>query len=225
MCSYAHLWAGCKAVGILALACYALFCAPLSGAAAGGAPVLLIYGDSLGSGYGLAPGEGFGAQLQAALRSGGVEVRVRNASVAGETTAGGLARLDWILAGGRADAVLLELGANDALRGLSPEAAAGNLDRILARLAEEEIPVLLAGMRAPRNLGDDYAAAFDSLYPRLARKYAVMLYPFFLEGVATRAGLNQADGRHPNAQGVERIVERILPMVQDLLARAGAAQK
>ena len=177
---------------------------------------LLAFGDSLVHGYGLASGETFPEKLEAALRERGHAVEVLNGGNSGDTTAAGLARLDWALAD-RPDAVLLELGANDGLRGIDPKSTYENLDAILARLTAEGLPVLLAGMLAPRNLGADYATAFDAVFPALAEKHAVAFYPFFLEGVAVQPELNQADGIHPNAAGVAVIVERILPDVVALI--------
>lgn len=177
-----------------------------------------LLGDSLTAGYGLAPADSFPARLQDALDGLGYAVEVLDAGVSGDTTAGGLARLDWVL-GDRPDLVVVELGANDALRGLPPETAYANLDAILARLAKQGVAAMLAGMRAPRNLGADYVAAFDSIYPRLAKEHSVPLYPFFLEAVALDPALNQPDGLHPNAAGVERIVEGILPTLVPILDR------
>jgi len=188
---------------------------------------LMAYGDSLTHGYGLPDGETFPEQLESALRAKGLQVEVINAGNSGETTAGGLARLDWALADAP-DAVLLELGANDGLRGLDPAATYDNLDAILQRLGEEDLPVLLAGMLAPPNLGREYTEAFNAVYPKLAKKHDVPLYPFFLDGVAMVPELNQADGIHPNAKGVAEIVERITPHVvrlleaKDLAARPAA---
>jgi acyl-CoA thioesterase-1 len=183
---------------------------------------LLAIGDSLTAGYGLPPGQGFVPQLQAALnaRSGAARpVRVLDAGVSGDTTAGGLARLDWALAE-RPDAVLLELGGNDGLRGLPPARTYDNLAAILDRLGARGLPVLLAGMLAPPNLGADYGAEFAAVFERLARERpAIEFYPFFLEGVAADPALNQPDRIHPNAQGVAEIVRRVLPAVERLLAR------
>ena len=173
---------------------------------------LLILGDSLTAGYGLAASEAFPVQLEKALQQSGYNVAVVNAGVSGDTSAGGLARLEWALADAP-QIVIVELGGNDALRGLPPEMTFDNLDAILERLKVAGIRVILAGMKAPRNLGDDYTAAFDQIYPQLASKYNVSFYPFFLDGVALDPALNQADGIHPNATGVGVIVERILPVV------------
>lgn len=178
---------------------------------------ILAFGDSLISGYGLPEPDGFPAQLERALATKGVAARVLNGGVAGDTSAGGLARLDWTLAD-RPDLVILEFGANDGLRGLDPAATRANLAAMLARLARDRIPVLLAGMKAPRNLGPDYVAAFDPIYQDLADEYGVALVPFFLDGIAGDPALNQADGIHPNAAGVAKIVERFLPDVMALLA-------
>lgn len=177
---------------------------------------LLVLGDSLAAGYGLAAGEDFPAQLENALRQAGHRVRVINAGVSGDTTAGGLARLDWAMAE-QPHLVIVELGANDALRGLPPEQTLANLDAILERLGRSGALALLAGMRAPRNLGGEYTTAFDRIFPQLAKKHRVALYPFFLEGVVLDPALNQADGIHPNERGVAVIVARILPAVEALL--------
>ena len=181
---------------------------------------ILMLGDSLTAGYGLASRDGLPARLEAALRGHGLDVRVIDAGVSGDTTAGGLARLDWALAD-RPHAVIVALGANDALRAIDPSVARSNLDQLLATLSARRLPVLLAGMLAPRNLGPEYAARFDAIYPELAERHGVLLYPFLLDGVATVAALNQADGLHPNAAGVEVIVERILPSVLCLAVRSG----
>ena len=184
---------------------------------------ILAFGDSLTAGYGLPDGQGFVPALEAALRAGGHDVRVFDGGVSGDTTAGGRARLDWALSGvpdGKPDLVILALGANDALRGLSPAEAEGNLDAMLTTLGERGIPVLLAGMYAPRNMGSDYVSAFDAVHPRLADKHDVPLYPFFLDGVAQDPALNQADGIHPNEKGVAIMVERITPAVLAALGHA-----
>ena len=177
---------------------------------------LLALGDSLTAGYGLQPSDAFPVKLEAALRAKGHQVKVVNAGVSGDTALDGSSRIDWALSE-EVDAVIVELGANDALRGLPPGQAEDALDKLLARLAEKRLPVLLAGMRAPPNLGPEYQAAFDGMYPRLAQKQGALLYPFFLDGVAAETKLNQADGMHPNPAGVDVIVSRILPSVEDLL--------
>jgi acyl-CoA thioesterase-1 len=180
---------------------------------------LLAFGDSLVHGYGLPAGSTFPEQLEAALAERGYAVRVVNSGNSGETTAGGRARLDWVLAE-PADAAIVVLGGNDLLRGLDPAQTYDNLDAILTRFDAAGIPTLLAGMAAPRNLGADYVAEFDAIYPRLAEAHdSVVFYPFFLDGVALDPALNQDDGLHPNAAGVRVIVERLLPDVIALLAR------
>ncbi|MEM7170799.1 MAG: arylesterase [Pseudomonadota bacterium] len=187
---------------------------------------LIAFGDSLTHGYGLPADTAFPDQLQAALDNAGEQAVVINAGNSGDTTAAGLARLDWALADLPKDkpaAMILELGANDSLRGLPPESTRDNLDKILAKVTGKNISVLLAGMLAPRNLGNDYAGKFDRVFPDLAEKYDVPLYAFFLEGVALDPTLNQADGIHPNEAGVAVIVERITPMVLQLLADARAS--
>jgi len=172
---------------------------------------LLAFGDSLIHGYGLAAGQTLPERLEAALRAQGHSVEVVNGGNSGDTTASGRARLDWALGGERIDLVLVAFGGNDALRGLDPAATYDNLDAILVRLEAAGLPVLLAGMLAPRNLGADYAADFDAVFPRLAKSHNVAFYPFLLDGVALDPALNQADGIHPNPAGVEVIVERLAP--------------
>ena len=184
------------------------------------APVkILALGTSLTQGYGLPPGTEFTAVLQARLKRDGIDTTIVNAGVSGDTSAGGLARLDWSLAG-HPDAAIVELGSNDALRGLPPSETKKNLAAILEKLNAAHVPVLLCGMKAPLNLGPDYARAFDPIYPDLARKYGVALYPFFLDGVAMNPKLNQADGIHPDPAGVKVIVARIVPYVKKLVAEA-----
>ncbi|MFN4141014.1 arylesterase [Aestuariivirga sp.] len=181
---------------------------------------LLALGDSLMAGYGLQPSDAFPVKLEAALRARDLDVKVINAGVAGDTALDGASRLDWAMSE-EVDAVIVEFGANDALRGLPVAQAEAALDQLLGKLREKNLPVLLAGMRAPPNLGPDYQAAFDGMYARLAQKHGALLYPFFLEGVAAEPRLNQADGMHPNPAGVDVIVSRILPHVEALLGRAG----
>lgn len=183
---------------------------------------ILAFGDSLVSGYGLPEAEGFPAQLERALAAEGVEARVINGGVAGDTSAGGLARLEWTL-GEETRVAILEFGANDGLRGLDPAATEANLDAMLAKLAERGVAVLLTGMRAPRNLGPDYAEAFDAIYPRLAAKHGVAFDPFFLEGVALDPDLNQSDGFHPNAAGAAAIARRLAPLLARMIGGLGAA--
>ena len=189
--------------------------------AAAGEPVIVAFGNSLTAGFGLTRGQAFPAQLEQALRARGQEVKVVNAGVSGDTAAAGLARLDWSMPAD-ASAVIIELGANDALQGLDPEATKATLETIIAQVQARGLPILLAGMEAPRNMGKDYVEAFDAIYPDLARRYDLILYPFFLDGVALDNGLTLDDGLHPNAQGVARIVKGILPKVEELLARAAA---
>lgn len=182
------------------------------------APLRLVaFGDSLTAGYGLPASQAFPARLQAALKAAGHDVVIENAGVSGDTTSAGLARLDWSVPDGT-DGVILELGANDMLRGLDPAIAEKSLDTILARLKQRGIPVLLVGMQAAPNLGAAYKRSFDAIYPRLAEKYGVRFYPFFLDGVAGQPSLNQPDGLHPTAAGVDLVVARILPAVEGFLA-------
>jgi acyl-CoA thioesterase-1 len=181
---------------------------------------LLVLGDSLAAGYGLAREDGFEARLAAALRAKGIAVTIIDAAVSGDTTAGGRARLDWALGDDGADAAIVELGGNDGLRGLDPAATEANLSAILDALAARHIPVLLSGMYAPPNLGAEYGAAFRAVFDRLGRRPGVRYDPFFLEGVAAAPALNQADRIHPNAEGVRHIVARLLPQVEALLAAA-----
>lgn len=190
---------------------------------AAGQPVrILALGDSLTQGYGLPPGDDFPNVLQQALRGRGLDVTVINAGVSGDTSAGGRARLDWSLEDAKQapDAAIVELGANDGLRGLPVDEMAENLDAIVSRLRARGIPVLLAGMKAPRNFGEVYSKKFDAVFPELAKKYRVLLYPFFLDGVALHADLLQADGLHPNPKGVGVIVKNITPVVTRLVEQA-----
>jgi len=179
---------------------------------------IVALGDSLTAGYGLAPGEGFPAQLQAALRQRGYDVEIVDAGVSGDTSTGGLSRLDWSVPD-TADGVIVELGANDALRGIPPDLTRQSLGDIVGRLKARGKPVLLAGMKAPPNMGDDYAGRFDAIYPEIAGEHDVILYPFFLDGVAGNLSLNQPDGIHPTAEGVAMIVERMVPKVEELISR------
>jgi acyl-CoA thioesterase I len=182
---------------------------------------IVALGDSLTAGFGLPPEAAFPARLEAALRAKGHAVQIANAGVSGDTPAGGLARLDWSVPDGT-DAVILELGANDGLRGVDPNVTRTALDGILRRLTERRIAVLLAGMRAPRNMGAEYVQAFDAIFPDLAAAYDVVFYPFFLDGVVGDRVLNQGDGIHPTATGIDAIVERILPKAEELIARVKA---
>jgi acyl-CoA thioesterase-1 len=204
---------------VLALA--TLFCAISASAwAADEQPVkIVVLGDSLSAGYGLPGDEAFPAKLAQALKAKGLAVSVTNAGVSGDTASGGLGRLDWSVPEGT-EAVIVELGANDALRGIDPKLTKSALDSILNKLATRHISVLLAGMKAPRNMGADYVKVFDAIYPELASNHAVVFYPFFLDGVATDPKLNQGDGLHPNAAGVDVIVARIIPSVEELVTAA-----
>lgn len=190
------------------------------GESGGAAERLLVLGDSLTAGYGLPAADAFPAQLERALEARGRDVRVINAGVSGDTTAGGLARLDWALAEDPGYAIVA-LGSNDGLRGVDPAVTARNLSEIVERLKARNVKVLLAGMYAPPNLGREYGDAFNAVYPRLADRYDVALYPFFLDGVAAVPEYNQMDGLHPNRQGVAVMVEHILPYVTALLDGAG----
>jgi acyl-CoA thioesterase I len=177
---------------------------------------MVVLGDSLSAGLGLSASAAFPERLQKSLKSNGITVDMINAGVSGDTSSGGRDRLDWSVPEGT-QAVILELGANDALRGTDPAVTRAALSDILTRLKARKIAVLLCGMLAPPNYGSDYSARFNAIYPELAKSFAVQLYPFFLEGVATDAGLNQADGLHPTAEGVDVIVKNILPTVQAFL--------
>jgi acyl-CoA thioesterase I len=184
---------------------------------------IVVLGDSLSAGFGLPADAAFPAKLAASLKAKGLTVTITNAGVSGDTASGGLGRLDWSVPDGT-DAVVLELGANDALRGLDPKLTKGALDTILRKLGDRHIAVLVAGMRAPRNMGADYVRDFDAIYPALASTHQVVFYPFFLDGVAADPKLNQGDGLHPNAAGVDVIVARILPRVEELISRARIAR-
>ena len=204
---------GFKAVAAALAVCGLAAVAP---APASGETVIAVLGDSLTSGFGLAPEDAFPAQLEARLRRDGLAVRVVNAGVSGDTSAGGRARLDWVLAD-TPDMVIVELGANDALRGLAPAETETNLDAVLAALTGRGVAVLLTGMLAPPNLGADYGREFRAVFVRLAAKHAVAFYPFFLDGVAAQPNLNQRDGIHPSAAGVAEIVARIAPYVRRVI--------
>jgi acyl-CoA thioesterase-1 len=183
---------------------------------------ILMLGDSVTAGYGVAAGKSLPAQLQAALRARGHRVRVINGGVSGDTSAGGAARLGWALKA-KPDAVIVGLGGNDALRGIDPAATRANLDAILTRLARAGVPALLAGWKSPKNLGPEYVRDFEAIFPALARKHGVLFYPFILQGVALKPGLNQGDGIHPNARGVAAMVRGMEPLVERLIARIGKA--
>jgi acyl-CoA thioesterase-1 len=194
----------------------------LGAASAADKPVkIVVLGDSLSAGYGLAVQDAFPSKLAVALKAKGYEVEMINAGVSGDTATGGLDRFDWSVPAD-ADALILELGANDALRGVSPDVTRAALDKILAKAVERKIPVLLAGMKSPPNMGPDYVAKFDAIFPDLAKAHGAILYPFFLDGVAADSKLNQRDGMHPTADGVDVIVKNILPQVEELIAKAKA---
>lgn len=186
-----------------------------------GEPLILAFGDSLTAGYGLGRGLGFAPQLQDSLRRHGIKARVHDAGVSGDTSAGGRARLGWTLQrlGRKPDLAIVELGANDMLRGVDPAVTEANLEAIMAELDRQGIPVVIAGMLAAPNLGPDYRRRFEAIYPSLARKYDATLYPFFLQGVVGNRALLLSDGLHPNFEGIKRMVTGILPTVQRALAR------
>lgn len=185
---------------------------------------LVGFGDSLMAGYQLPPGDGFPEKLQAALKAKGLDVTIANAGVSGDTTTAGLARIDWSVPDGT-DGVILELGANDALRGIPPEESAKNLDQMITRLKERGIAVLLAGMVAPPNMGADYAARFNPIYQKLSEKHGLPLYAFFLDGVALDAGLKLDDGMHPNTRGVDVMVEKMEPAVTNFVTAISSVKK
>jgi acyl-CoA thioesterase-1 len=186
-------------------------------------PVIVAFGDSLTAGLGLPQDASFPAQLEAALKARGTGVRIVNAGVSGDTAAAGLARLDWALPDD-ASAVIIELGGNDALQGIPPEGTKAALEKIIEKVKARGLPILLAGMEAPPNMGKDYADQFRAIYPELAARYGLVLYPFFLEDVALNDSLLQGDGIHPNAHGVAVIVEGIRPKVEELLAQVEAKE-
>ncbi|MDR3469014.1 MAG: arylesterase [Xanthobacteraceae bacterium] len=198
--------------------------ASLAPAMAAGPLRVAMLGDSLTAGYGLPADAAFPVKLKKALEDKGIEIEAVNAGVSGDTASDGRDRLDWSIPEGT-EAVIVELGANDALRGLDPAVTRAALEDIVKRLRGRGIAVMLCGMYAPRNLGPDYVAKFDPIYPELARAYDLTLYPFFLDGVAGDAKLTQADGLHPNAAGVDVIVARIAPMVEAFVRRVAAARK
>jgi len=188
----------------------------LSAAARAESVSLVGFGDSLMAGYQLAPEDAFPARLEKALKDKGVDVTIANAGVSGDTTSGGLARIDWSVPDGT-KGVILELGANDALRGIPPEDTGKNLEAMIIRLKERRIAVLLVGMLAPPNLGSDYAERFNAIYSELAREHNLLFYPFFLDGVVTRANLQLEDGMHPNGEGIGVMVERFLPTAEQFV--------
>ena len=205
---------------MVAIAAGMLFASVLHGnRAVAGTPVIVAFGDSLTAGFGLQNSDSFPAQLEKALKARGQDVKLINAGVSGDTAAAGLARLDWALPDD-ASGVIIELGANDALQGLDPVATKATLEQMVVEIKARGLPILLAGMEAPRNLGKDYVEQFRALYADLAARYDLILYPFFLDGVALDDKYLMGDGLHPNAAGVARIVEGILPKVEELLAKA-----
>jgi acyl-CoA thioesterase I len=206
----------------LVVAALALAVPLASSAGAADGPVrIVVLGDSLTAGLGLPANAAFPARLEQVLRAKGIAVEISNAGVSGDTASGGLARLDWSVPEGT-EAVIVELGANDTLRGIDPKVTRQALEEIVRRLRGRGIAVLLAGMRAAPNLGPDYARDFEAIYSDLAARNDLLLYPFFLDGVAADAKLNQRDGLHPTAAGVDAIVVRILPKAEELVARARA---
>jgi acyl-CoA thioesterase-1 len=212
-------------LAVLALVTFVCGLPPSGARAADERPVkIVVLGDSLSAGLGLPVNAAFPAKLATALKAKGIAANVANAGVSGDTASGGLGRLDWSVPEGT-EAVIVELGANDALRGLDPNLTKTALDGILSKLDDRRIAVLLAGMRAPRNLGPDYVRSFDAIYPALASTHRLVFYPFFLDGVVTDPKLNQGDGLHPNAAGVDVIVVRILPRVEELIAAARAGRR
>jgi acyl-CoA thioesterase-1 len=213
------VWAARVQTFVLVAAALVLAALPSAPAAATDRPVrIVVLGDSLSAGHGLPADGASPAKLEKALKAKGIAAEVGNAGVSGDTAAGGLARLEWSVPEGT-DAVILELGANDMLRGIDPAVTRRALDEIVRRLSERRIAVLLAGMRAAPNLGSDYGRDFEAIYAELAARNGLLFYPFFLDGVAAEAKLNQRDGLHPTAAGVDVIVARILPKVEELVAR------
>ena len=208
-----------KAVATFLLVFFIPF-APFAVAAAG--PKIVVLGDSLSAGYDLPPGASFPEKLAKALAAEGIEAEIVGAGVSGDTSAGGLARLDWSTA--EADGVIVELGGNDMLRGIAPEATQANIEEIVTRLKARGVHVLLAGMLSPPSMGEDYERAFNALYPQVAKEQDVMFYPFFLDGVAAEPSLNLADGIHPNEGGIDVIVSRILPSVKALVAASAKSK-
>ena len=209
-------------MAVVTIACATVFLAGQMRPIVAAEPVKIVaLGDSLTAGFGLPREAAFPARLEAALQAKGHAVEIANAGVSGDTPSGGLARLDWSVPDGT-DAVILELGANDGLRGIDPKVTRAALDGILRRLKERRIAVLFTGMRAPRNMGPAYVQAFDAIFPQLAAAHDVVYYPFFLDGVVGDRALNQGDGLHPTAAGINAIVERILPKAEELIARVKA---
>jgi acyl-CoA thioesterase-1 len=209
----------------LAVLCAALLTGPGASATAADRPLkIVVLGDSLSAGLGLPAGDAFPAKLGQAVKAKGLAVEFINAGVSGDTASGGRDRVDWSVPEGT-DAVILELGANDALRGVDPPLTRAALEAILRHLEARHIPVLFCGMQAPPNMGAAYVRAFNSIFPELAAAHDVVFYPFFLDGVATESKLNQRDGVHPNAAGVDIVVARILPKVEELVTRVRAKER
>lgn len=221
--SYGTFAARVQRFALLALVALSSVLAPASVRAADRPVKIVVFGDSLSAGFGLPANAAFPARLAEALKAKGIAAEVANAGVSGDTASGGMGRVDWSVPDG-ADAVILELGANDALRGIDPKVTKAALDATLRKLGERRIAVLLAGMLAPPNMGGDYAQAFNAIFPALAAAHPVVFYPFFLDGVASDPKLNQGDGIHPNAAGVDAIVARIMPKVEELIARVRASR-
>jgi acyl-CoA thioesterase-1 len=209
---------GALATAVVAAGMLLAASGPPAGQAAAATPVVVAFGDSLTAGLGLPEKDSFPAQLERALKARGQQVKVVNAGVSGDTASAGLARLDWAMPDD-ASAVIIELGANDALQGLDPAATKATLEKIITELKARRLPILLAGMEAPPNLGKEYVEQFRALYADLAQRYDLILYPFFLDGVALDDKYTLGDGMHPNAEGVARIVDGILPKVEELLAK------
>lgn len=198
-----------------------LICSPIAPAETAKPIRIVAFGDSLSSGYGLRPAQSFPAQLQKQLEARGHNVVVTNGGVAGDTTAAGLERLAWSVPNDT-DAVILEFGGNDALRGIDPKETRANLEKMIAGLKQRRIAILLAGMRSPANWGETYAESFDAIFPDLAREHGLIFYPFFLDGVVFDPKLNLDDGMHPSGTGIAEIVARIMPSVEELIARAAS---
>ena len=216
-------WVKCMRAAVIGLGVIVAIGAAMTDAMAqAGKPIKIVaFGDSLTAGYMLAPSEAFPVVLGKALQARGHAVEVINAGVSGDTTSAGRDRLGWAVPADT-DAVILELGANDGLRGLDPVAAKRNLEAIIQALTAQKAVILLAGMRAPRSMGDTYTTAFDAIFPELAAKYGLVLYPLFIEATALKPNLSLADGLHPNAKGVQAIVAGILPDVEAVIARVTA---
>lgn len=212
---FAHVVALLAIINVMAVLAFA----PLTAAETSKPLRIVAFGDSLTAGFGLRTKHAFPAQLQNVLRERGHNVVVTNAGVSGDTTAGGLKRLSWAVPK-NTDAVILELGANDALRGIDPVVTRANLEKIISKLKQQDIAILLAGMRSPANWGDTYAEDFDAIFPDLAKKHDLVFYPFFLDGVILNPKLNLDDGMHPTPKGVAEIVKRILPSTEELIERA-----